>query len=288
MQLPDAPALGRRNDLETDEPVARRTFADPASTAVLSTILDVPGGRRSLDTEPLVPLLTADATGGKLDRSDPRPGIAALTTAVDSARRDYQMCRYAELIRHLPHLLAELKAAGRSLDGDARRRVSALSADAYHVTAGLLLKLDDHGLAHLAADHSMRSAQASQDPITIAASARIIVHVLTRAGHLPTAITAASAHAARLDHEVTDRTPESLSVYGSLLLRGAIAAAHQDRRATACKLLDEAGNTARQLGHDANLRWTAFGPTNANLHRVHIAVTLGDAGTAIDAARKST
>lgn len=36
---------------------------------------------------------------------------------------------------------------------------------------------------------------------------------------------------------------------------------------------------------DGNLRWTAFGPTNARLHRVNIAVTLGDAGTAVDVAR---
>ena len=35
-----------------------------------------------------------------------------------------------------------------------------------------------------------------------------------------------------------------------------------------------------------NVRWTAFGPTNAKIHRVNIAVTLGDAGTAIDVARK--
>lgn len=36
---------------------------------------------------------------------------------------------------------------------------------------------------------------------------------------------------------------------------------------------------------DGNIRWTAFGPTNAKLHRINIAVTLGDAGTAIDVAR---
>ena len=47
----------------------------------------------------------------------------------------------------------------------------------------------------------------------------------------------------------------------------------------------EAQNAAQRLGQDSNLRWTAFGPTNAKLHRVHIAVALGDAGTALDAAR---
>ncbi|HEY5987716.1 MAG TPA: XRE family transcriptional regulator, partial [Streptosporangiaceae bacterium] len=54
---------------------------------------------------------------------------------------------------------------------------------------------------------------------------------------------------------------------------------------TAHELLDEAGGAAQRLGVDGNLRWTAFGPTNAKLHRVNIAVTLGDAGTAVDVAR---
>jgi hypothetical protein len=48
---------------------------------------------------------------------------------------------------------------------------------------------------------------------------------------------------------------------------------------------DEAGDAGRRVGADANLRWTAFGPTNITLHQVNIAVTLGDAGTAIDTAR---
>jgi hypothetical protein len=79
--------------------------------------------------------------------------------------------------------------------------------------------------------------------------------------------------------------PESLSVYGSLLLRGAMAAARHDDRHTAYELLAEAEDSSARLGDDLNLRWTAFGPTNARLHRINIAVTLGDAGTALDVAR---
>jgi hypothetical protein len=74
---------------------------------------------------------------------------------------------------------------------------------------------------------------------------------------------------------VSAHDPESLSVYGSLLLP----------RRGADELLTEAEDAAARLGDDRNLRWTAFGPTNASLHRVNIAVTLGDAGTAIDVAR---
>lgn len=51
-------------------------------------------------------------------------------------------------------------------------------------------------------------------------------------------------------------------------------------------LLDEADQTARRLGRDDNAHWTAFGPTNVAQHRVHAAMVLGDAGTAVDLARR--
>jgi hypothetical protein len=50
-------------------------------------------------------------------------------------------------------------------------------------------------------------------------------------------------------------------------------------------LLTEAEDAGRRLGADANLRWTAFGPTNLTLHQVNIGVALGDDGAAIDIAR---
>ncbi len=112
-----------------------------------------------------------------------------------------------------------------------------------------------------------------------------ITHALMNSGHLDAATTTASSLAADLDSNVTAHSPDSLSVYGSLLLRGAIAAAQRNDRQAAHGLLHEADDTGRRLGKDANLRWTAFGPTNVKMHRVHIAVTLGDAGTAIDTAR---
>lgn len=121
--------------------------------------------------------------------------------------------------------------------------------------------------------------------MTVGASARIITHALMNGGHLQAAVSTASAYAARLDHEIAAHTPASLSVYGSLLLRGAVAAAQDNNRATAHDLLSEADDAGKRLGTDGNLRWTAFGPTNVALHRVNIALTLGDAGIAVDVAR---
>ena len=166
-----------------------------------------------------------------------------------------------------------------------RNQPYTLSAEAHHVAASALFKVGDQGLGWLAADRSMQAPRASEDPVTVASSARIVTHALMGSKHYKAATDTASTLAARFDHDVSAHDPESLSVYGSLLLRGAIAAAQHENRGGADELLTEAEEAAARLGDDLNLRWTAFGPTNASLHRVNIAVTLGDAGTAIDVAR---
>jgi hypothetical protein len=79
----------------------------------------------------------------------------------------------------------------------------------------------------------MRAAHASEDPSTVGTSARIVMHTLMNGGHLAAAVDTASSHATRLDRVVSTHTPETLSVYGSLLLRGAVAAAQDNNRSTA-------------------------------------------------------
>jgi len=222
-----------------------------------------------------------DATG----RSDSPPDMAAVNAAVASAKRDYQACCYSEVMHGLPSLLTRARTACTVLVGEKQSRAYTLSADAHHVAASILLKLGDHTLAGLAADRSIQAARLSGDPLTIGSSARIITHALASGGHRAAAASTASRFAQRLDRDAPIHDGEFLSVYGSLLLRGAIAAAQRNDRHTAYELVNEAGDAGQRLGADANLRWTAFGPTNVALHRVNIAVTLGDAGTAIDIAR---
>jgi hypothetical protein len=284
------PGLGTGEGQEDQDPVRRRTFVGLTGVSLVSAVLgEAAAAAAPPETEPFAAILTGNAAGAASSEPGSQAGTRTLAADVDSARREYQGCRYSELARHLPGLLARLDSACETLAGDAQGKVCELAADAYHVAAGLLLKLDDQGLASLAADRSMRAAQASGDPVTIGASARIVTHTLMSGGHLPAAVSAASRHAAGLDHAMQSHTEDSLSVYGALLLRGSIAAAQHGNRATAHELLGEADEAARRLGlddADANLRWTAFGPANAMLHRVNIAVTLGDAGTAIDVARR--
>jgi hypothetical protein len=265
------------------QPVRKRTLAGLTGISAIDALLPAPrAAQPHAGAEKLALMLTTQTPGADHEP----PDLRVLTVQVRRARRQYQACQYAELLSLLPGLLTELTASCSALDGDARLGAQALSADAYHVTAGFLLKRGDLGLAHLATDRSMKAAVASQDPLAVGASARIVTHTLMNSGHLKAAVTTAAGHSARLSREIPSPTPESLSVYGSILLRGAIAAALDGERGTAGEMLAEAAAAARELAADSNLCGTAFSPVNTALHQVNVAVTLGDAGTAIDLARQ--
>jgi transcriptional regulator with XRE-family HTH domain len=275
-------------DSEEDDPaVRRRTFVGLTGAALFGAVLADPirgGPAEAIESFAAVLAAYASDTTGSTSLNE-SPDLPSLAAAVARTKRDYQACRYSQVTASLPPLLGRLQAACAVLDGDARSQAYTLSAEAHHVAASILFKVGDQGLGWLAADRSMQAAQASKDPVTIASSARIVTHALMGSKHYKAATDTASTLAAKFDHAVSTHDPESLSVYGSLLLRGAIAAAQHDNRGGADELLTEAEDAAARLGDDLNLRWTAFGPTNASLHRVNIAVTLGDAGTAIDVAR---
>jgi transcriptional regulator with XRE-family HTH domain len=272
---------------EEEDPVRRRTFIGLTGAAMLNVVLaDSASDAPLLKAEPFAPVLAVQPSSTLGEAVHETPDIGSLTAAVDNVWSQFSTGRYSELIKTLPALLARLNAACLALDDEAQSRAFALCADAHRVAALLLLKLDDQGLACLAADRSMRAAEASGDPVTVGTSATTIAATLMNGGHFTTAITAASTYAERLDHDMSAHTPESLSVYGAVLLRGAEAAARAGKRDTASQLLGEADETARRLGFDGSLRNTSFGPANAKLYRVNLAVELGDAGSAVDTARK--
>jgi transcriptional regulator with XRE-family HTH domain len=273
---------------ESRDPLRRRTFHRLAAAGLFSAVLaDLPDSGAPLEgVEAFAAALAGypDVPGGLPEST--RFDVATFAASVASAKRNYQACQYSTVIETLPGLLSDLRAASETIEGDGRLPVHALSAEAHHVAASILLKLDDEGLAWLAADRSMQAAQLSQDPVTVASSARIITHALMDDGHFGAATTTASRFAARLDRDIDQHNPDSLSVYGSLLLRGAVAAGQRNDRGAVATMLDEAEGAGKRLGGDYNHRWTAFGPTNVQLHRVNISTFLGDAGQAIAEARR--
>ncbi|WP_163512547.1 helix-turn-helix transcriptional regulator [Fodinicola acaciae] len=263
-------------DKGADDPMRRRDFLSLAGASTLAAAAST--ASRSL-TDLLLPFPLSAPTGDNLDP-------AALLRTSGKVRQLYQASRYNDAAAALSGLVPALQIAATASDGLLKSRLHAAISDAYHVIAGILLKVGNDGLAAVAADRSMSAAKASENPVTLGASARIFAHALMGGGNRREASAFVNRFGESFQDHLDIGNDSSLSVYGSLLLRGAVAAARANDRDTALELVGEADRAATLLGHDGNHAWTAFGPTNVLLHRVNLAVELGDAGTAISTARQ--
>jgi transcriptional regulator with XRE-family HTH domain len=228
-----------------------------------------------MDYRQIMPLLGA---GGMTDR----PDLSALRAEVTGVWDAYQQSRYGFVTGRLPSLLSQARAAERSYDGDERLRAKALLPMTYQAAAMILTKLGETDLAWMAADRGLTTAQDSGDSVVVGSLFRSVTHSLLSNGR--------NAEAVRLTHDAADylhrglakASPEYLSIYGTLFLAGAMAAARNEDRGTTRTFLAEAEQTADRLGQDGNHFWTAFGPTNVAIHRVSTAMELGDVQVAVD------
>ena len=193
--------------------------------------------------------------------------------------------RYSILGPQLPQLLEATQLAARELDGDAKFRASRLLAESYQLAAILMLKLGESNAAWVAADRGILAAERAEDPLVVASGARILAYAFLGAGHFAKAKELTISAAGVLEPGLGNASPAYLSLYGALLLKGAMAAAYQGDPITSRALLNEAASTAARLGTDANHAFTAFGPTNVDVHRVSAAVALGDGGAALQHAK---
>ncbi|HET8658362.1 MAG TPA: hypothetical protein VFM55_05110 [Micromonosporaceae bacterium] len=266
---------GGQSGLGQDGAVQRRELL---TNVTVGGVAAVPAVTRLLDA-----LLSADR---RAVNAAVLPSVQRLGAAVAAAKGDYQACRYESVLDRLGTLLPAFVAARSQVAGDERFQLEVLAADLYHVVGSVLLKFGDHAMALVAAERSTRCGLDSGDSVAVGASARIMTHALMSNGHTRRALDLAQAGAAALERATRLGSADSVAVYGALLLRGAMAAARSEDRDAAGAMLDEAERAGARLGHDGNDRWTGFGPNNVLQHRVHIALALGDAGTAVAFARQ--
>ncbi|MYV99122.1 helix-turn-helix transcriptional regulator [Streptomyces sp. SID3343] len=263
-----------------DGAMNRRSFlASPVAVSIAPPRL--PRSPGELLTEP--PRDPLDAVRAQLAaHGGPVMPADELLRAARSAKGHVQACRYGVLLAGLPGLLAAVRGTQNHTDDP---RVQHAAVAAYHVAASLLLKRRDAASAWIAADRAARAAHILDDPAATGSAARIVVHAMGAVGHHRQAV----LHGADMAHDLTRHlrkdTPELVSVFGALLLRAAWAAAETGQAATAAALLADAEQAAAMLSGDGNHGWTAFGPTNVAVHRVSLALTLGNAGHAVEAAR---
>ncbi|MFE9204672.1 helix-turn-helix domain-containing protein [Micromonospora sp. NPDC006431] len=223
-----------------------------------------------------------DSMTAYFDAAPYPPPLADMRKAVNHAWLTYQYGRYGMLTRALPKLLRDAQAADAGYADEQARDAAHLLGQVYQIASSVLRKLGECDLAWLAADRSMAVAQRADDQLLAGVATTRVCNALAAMGRSRPALELNVNIANRLAPGTGDASPEQLSVYGMLLLQGAMAAARIGDSATVDDLLNGAQEAATLLGSDQNHYWTSFGPTNLELHRAAAAVELGDGGRAVE------
>jgi transcriptional regulator with XRE-family HTH domain len=211
--------------------------------------------------------------------------LDAIGQQIAAANRLYQAAAYEDAARSVVQLVRQTEATGVAaalpdVDG---RRLAALLAQGYHLVAKTLTKVDQADLAWVAAERAAAAASRSEDPGLIAASAYHLGHALRRAGRVTEATNLVDQAYGALDRRARrgNQEPAFIGLAGALTLTAVIAAASAGDRPAVVELLDRAAALADQLGQDRNDHWFAFGPTNVRIHRLAVAVEMGEAREAV-------
>lgn len=197
--------------------------------------------------------------------------LPQLNAAVTAAHRAYQAAEYASAATMLPEILTAVDAY-EEISPD----VQAARCSAYTVAAKLLTKVGEAHLAWICADRATTAAHAARSYAAQGQAAYQVVCALLRAERTEEAEQIAVRSAEYLMPHLDPTDPNLISYTGALwLISGIVAARRVDRTATN-ERLDTAQVLATRLGRDGNHGWTAFGPTNVEIHRASAAAEMGD------------
>lgn len=211
---------------------------------------------------------------------DPEP-VARVT---EEAWHQYQNGAVGYVIGVLPGLIKSAQHLESSASGrpSYARRAYAVSARIHHLAATTLSKVGEADLSWIAAERAMQAADHAEDPLVLASAARAGTHALLAVGRFDEALSLGETAARWMAPALRQGDPGALSLYGMLFLRTAVAAARRQDRQTSRELLSQASTAADRLGVDANYWQTGFGPSNVELHRLSVALDLGDVANVVE------
>jgi transcriptional regulator with XRE-family HTH domain len=212
----------------------------------------------------------------------PPVGYAELAVRINEAFVCSQTERWSRLGSLLPDLIADSWQAAHTSTGERQRRAFGQLSLVWRVTSGMLDRIGEQDLPWIAAERDMAAAERSDDSLLIAGAAWRLAVVLRHNGRLQESIDVPIATADTLRPQLA-QSPQHASMYGALMLKGAVGAATVGDHVAVRDYLRECDRAA-QLTGDRNDFWLAFGPTNVAIHRVWVATEMGDP---IDALRQA-
>lgn len=251
-------------------------------------------GEQNWPSEQAAPL---DETGGlrrvlstvpARERTEPRD-LATLEADLLATTRLRAQARYAAAAASLPGLITDLELIANAAQGDERSRAFGLLARTYGLAVATLVRYGEHDLAWVAADRGAYAAEPTGSPVERALAGYRLALAFLGAGRLNEAIYVVEAALERAA-VAGERSPDLRSLTGALHLPLAVAQARKGDQSRADEALREAGNRSA-TGPDGRLDMapdlrlaTQYGPANVLVHKVSVAVDLGDAGGALSLA----
>ncbi|MFJ8510767.1 helix-turn-helix domain-containing protein [Streptomyces avermitilis] len=243
--------------------------------APLSLSNDLDETRRLISGHPaLRALLASPGTEGA--RS-----VEALRKDVDDLWELTHAARMAQVSVLAVELLPELERTARMAPDETRSELFLLLSRTYQALSAAFVRQDEADAAWVAADRAIFAAERSGDPLHVCAGVFRMTQAFVRLRSLGQAENAARTAIDALE-EQGGRSPQALSVLGSLHLALALVHARASARAEAKEEIAKARAIAAQLGENRNDFNLEFGPVNVEIQAVSTAVDLGDAGEALD------
>lgn len=212
----------------------------------------------------------------------PPVGYTELAVQINEAFVCSQIERWSRLGSLLPDLIANAWQAANISCGERQHRAFGQLSLVWRVTSGMLDRIGEKDLPWIAAERDMAAAERSEDELLVAGAAWRLAVVLRHNGRLQESIDLPVATADALRPQLAE-SPQHASMYGALMLKGAVGAATVGDHVAVRDFLSECDRAAALTG-DRNDFWLAFGPTNVAIHRVWLATEMGDP---IDALRQA-
>lgn len=206
-----------------------------------------------------------------LDDASDEPPVTLIEAqrAVDYAWGSYWSGRFSRLTAVLPGSIGQLRATAHSASAGEIAPAHELLARIYWVTGCTLVHLGQADPAFLAIREALKAAERGNDELLAAALRGSVSWQLLIEGRYEEAHGVALKAAATI--EPRGNVPvEQLTMHGSLLLSGAVAAGRDQRTAEALSLAGESNEVAQRLGRDRKDYETLFGTSQVVMQLVDI------------------
>ncbi|MGH3974710.1 MAG: helix-turn-helix domain-containing protein, partial [Pseudonocardiaceae bacterium] len=197
----------------------------------------------------------------------------------------YWSGKWGQLTGLIPQALIGLRATLHAADTTTRPKAAEQLAWGYSVAASTLTHLRQSDAGFMAARRAVDLAASGDDALLSVALKGSVTWQLMEGGRFDEAERLAVRTAESIE-PCGDVPMADLSVYGTLLIRAATAAARNHRRTIATDFLASAGEVAQRLGCNRIDYENPFGPSQVTMQTTDVGVVTEDYPAALDAATR--